>query len=312
MPINSQRVIGSFSQGKPGPLLFFLGGIHGNEPAGVYALERVFKSLGAINPSFNGEIIGVRGNVPALEVGKRYLDRDLNRLWTVEEIQRIRELAKSGELNREERELFTLVNLIEEQFAKAQGPTLLIDLHTTSAHGGLFSIVTEHDAFNHQLASALHAPVIFRLTDALSTTTNRFMEERNLKGLAFESGQHEDPRSVDLHESAIWLAMEKCGCIHADDIPNFDHHHKQLIEASRTLPHYVEVTYKHNITAGDGFRMYPGYTNFHEVYKGEPIARDSQGEIICPDTGMVLMPLYQKQGEEGFYIIQKIDEPPNR
>lgn len=310
MSLTHPRIIDSFSQGIFGPLVFIIGGIHGNEPAGVIALQRVLESLATINPDFRGKLIGVRGNIPALQQQRRYIDCDLNRLWSTQEIQRIQALPDSAACNTEERELLELLQVMEENFAGEHEMKVLVDLHTTSASGGLFSIVSVKNEFNHQLASALHAPVIFGLADSLSTTTNRFMDERNIRGLAFESGQHRDPRSIDLHESAIWLILEKCGCLSADDIPEFETHHKRLIVASQYLPHYVEVLYRHAIEPGDGFHMHPGFTNFHKIYKGEPLARDQEGEVICPETGMILMPLYQQQGEDGFYVIKKIDDPP--
>jgi succinylglutamate desuccinylase len=310
MSTNKQRMIGAFSQGNPGPLIFIIGSIHGNEPAGTLALKRVFEVLEQLNPDFRGKLVGVIGNLPALDQQRRYIDCDLNRLWSAAQIQRIRAIEDPAKLNTEERELLSLLSLIEAHFTNESELQVLIDLHTTSATGGLFSIVTEQFAFNHRLASALHAPVIFGLANSLSATTNVFMDERGIRGLAFESGQHTDPRSVDLHESAVWLILEKCGCISADAIPDFEVHHEQLIRASTHLPHYVEVVYRHAIGPQDAFHMHPGFTNFHEVYKGEPLARDRQGEVICPETGMILMPLYQTLGEEGFYVIQKIDEPP--
>jgi succinylglutamate desuccinylase len=51
--------------------------------------------------------------------------------------------------------------------------------------------------------------------------------------------------------------------------------------------------------------MHPGFTNFQKVKKGELLAHDNKGEIICPHVGLILMPLYQKQGEDGFFLIRE-------
>ncbi|RMG58330.1 MAG: hypothetical protein D6722_23695 [Bacteroidetes bacterium] len=305
---DQDRIIGTYSGQAPGAKLFFLGGIHGNEPAGVHALARVFAKLHSLQPPFRGSVIGVRGNMAGLAARKRFVDKDLNRLWSEEEIARVRAMSPHAR-NTEEKELIPLLELIESYLDGSQQPEILIDLHTTSAPGGLFSIVTE-DTYNRDLAAALHAPIIFKLTTSLTSTTNIFMENRNIKGLAFESGQHDDPTAVDNHEAAIWLLLEKAGCLEAADIPDFEQYHYRLISASRKLPHYLEVVYRHEITSEDEFHMHPGYQNFHEVYKEEPLGRDREGEVRCPETGLMLMPLYQPQGEEGFFIIQKLDEPP--
>ena len=84
-----ERIIGRYDGREKGPLLVCLGSIHGNEPAGTKALELMFKMLEdepITNPSFcfNGRLLGLRGNLRAIQAGKRYLQKDLNRQWTVE------------------------------------------------------------------------------------------------------------------------------------------------------------------------------------------------------------------------------------
>jgi predicted deacylase len=304
----SERIIGDYSQRQAGPNLLILGGIHGNEPAGVYALERVFHRLEALEPPFRGRFVGLKGNVPALTQQRRFIDRDLNRLWSESEIARIQQLAPKDR-NAEEKQLIELLEIIESVLNGQGEADILIDLHTTSAPGGLFSLVNGPEP-NRVLASSLHAPVIFGMTTELSSTTNVFIEDRGYHGIAFESGQHDDPASVDKHEAAIWLLLEKAGCVDPENIPEFEQYHRLLITASRALPHYMEVVHRHPIVEKDHFYMHPGFTNFHKVYKGEPIARDQAGDIICPESGMMLMPLYQPQGEDGFYVIRSIEEPP--
>ena len=88
------RIIGRYTGEENGPLLICFGGIHGNERAGVRALDLVFKMLEVepiTNPDFyfKGRILGVRGNVQALKAGKRYLTKDLNRQWTPERVNQV-------------------------------------------------------------------------------------------------------------------------------------------------------------------------------------------------------------------------------
>ena len=83
--MNTNRIIGSF-EGDEGPLIIAIGGMHGNEPAGVKAISIVLDELqqAAKNQAdfrFNGTFIGLLGNEKAVEAGVRYIDKDLNRLW---------------------------------------------------------------------------------------------------------------------------------------------------------------------------------------------------------------------------------------
>ena len=89
------RVIGRYSGKEKGPLLICFGGMHGNELAGVKALEIMFDKLAVephTNPSFvfRGRMLGLRGNRKAMKFNKRFLVKDLNRQWTNENVHRIK------------------------------------------------------------------------------------------------------------------------------------------------------------------------------------------------------------------------------
>ncbi len=43
--------------------------------------------------------------------------------------------------------------------------------------------------------------------------------------------------------------------------------------------------------------------------KGEWLATEKNGDINRPADGFVLMPLYQKQGEEGFVVVRDYKFP---
>lgn len=295
------RLIGEYGQGGEGPLAIFLAGIHGNEPAGITALARVFQQLEKNRPDFSGKLIGLVGNLAAVKLKQRYVDTDLNRLWSQQVFNKVQ--TRSGDqLNTEEKELKALMKILTH-YLQRHPKAYMFDLHTTSAKGGLFSIVSSQAA-NKNLAAALHAPVVLGLVHHLADTTNVFMDQMGIAGLAFESGQHDDPRSVDLHESAIWILLERLGCIAYHQHPRLRTHHETLISASRHLPHVVEVTYRHIIEPSEKFQLFAGYENFQDVYEGEPVGENVHGAILCPVAGKMLMPLYQPQGNEGFFVVE--------
>ena len=47
--------------------------------------------------------------------------------------------------------------------------------------------------------------------------------------------------------------------------------------------------------------MEPGFVNIHRTAEGTLLAREQDAEIRAPFDGYVLLPLYQKQGEDGFF-----------
>ena len=68
----------------------------------------------------------------------------------------------------------------------------------------------------------------------------------------------------------------------------------------------VEIRYRHNILPGEGFFMKPGFENFDAIRKGDLLASDRHGEIRSLETGYILMPLYQSQGNDGFFLVRRV------
>ncbi len=89
--VGFRRVVGRYTQGTAGPTLMVCGGLHGNEPAGALAAERVIRALEATQPPIRGEFVAVAGNLRALAEERRYLAADLNRCWMNANIQALRE-----------------------------------------------------------------------------------------------------------------------------------------------------------------------------------------------------------------------------
>ena len=63
----AEHLIGSVRGSLPGPTLLILGGMHGNEPAGVLAADRVLLRIQERRADLRGEVVLLRGNTRALE-----------------------------------------------------------------------------------------------------------------------------------------------------------------------------------------------------------------------------------------------------
>ena len=308
-----ERIIGRYEGKEKGTLLICLGSVHGNEPAGTKALELMFKMLEVepiTNPSFNfkGRLLGLRGNLRAIQAGKRYLEKDLNRQWTVKNIGRVM-ATDPNKLNAEDLEIRELMEMIREEIADYQPEKMvLLDLHTTTAFGGIFTIVTD-DIESLNIGIELHAPVIRGLLQGIKGTSLHYFNEKNIGiptvAVCFESGQHNELLSVNRAIAAITNCMRTIGCVRAEDVEN--QHDKLLIEFSEGLPKVSQLIMTHSIEATDEFVMRPGYKNFQYVQKGEVVASDKKGTIKIEKDGLLLMPLYQKQGDDGFFLIESVD-----
>ena len=311
--MQKERILVDIKGTDPGPLLVVFGGMHGNEPAGVEAIKLMGKMLEVepiTNPnfSFRGRFLGLVGNLKAYHKGQRYINRDLNRCWTIENVKKVRE-TPIDKLEEELQEIKEILAILESVIA-VEKPTkvVVLDLHTTSSFGGIFTIVTdEQDSIN--IGVELHAPVIKGMLDGIRGTAMHYFNSNNfdvnMTPVTFESGQHNEQLSINRAIAAITNCMRTINCVSADDVEN--QHDKLLIEYSCDLPKVSVLVCTHHINEGDNFKMRPNYKNFQTIVKGEELATDKNGFVRSPENGLILMPLYQKQGEDGFFIIKKVE-----
>lgn len=307
-----ERIIGKYTGVERGPLLICLAGMHGNEPAGIRALESLFQMLEVepmVNPDFHfcGRIIGLRGNVQALRLQQRFLEKDLNRQFTPENVQRVRQLP-IAQLTAEDLELRQLLEAVEEEIADYHPECLyFLDLHTTTADGGIFAITTD-DETSIRIGIELHAPVITGMLKGLRGTTLHYFNTENLGvptvAITFEAGQHDDPLSVNRAIAAIVNCLRTIDCVKAEHVEN--RHDQLLQDYARHLPKVAHLIKSHPIHDNDGFTMVPGYQNFQKVKKGETLAYDHNGPIIVEIDARVLMPHYQQQGNDGFFLVKEV------
>lgn len=304
------RLLGHLRGNRPGPTLAVVGGLHGNEPAGVRALRRVIRVLGPRREELRGDFVGLVGNRVALARGRRFLERDLNRMWTAERVGSLREpgadsadSADSAEApeDREQRELLAALDRLEEE---ARGPVSVLDLHTTSGLGGPFSTVPD-TLRNRALALGLPVPLILGLEELVDGTLLDYLDRRGLVTVLYEGGQHEEARAVDRCEDAVWIAVAAVGLLPESRLPRAAEARKRLSRETRRLPRVLEMRYRHAIEEGGDFRMRPGYRNFQPVAAGEVLARENGGPVRAPEDARILMPLYQEQGEDGFFMVRE-------
>lgn len=299
------RVLGTYGRQVKGTSLICIGGIHGNEPAGALALKRVLESLHERQPPFRGELVALSGNLRGLQNRRRYLHRDLNRMWSPERIGLLRERGRAVAETPEDYEQLELMEEIDAALERRTANAVFLDLHTTSSEGAPFAIISD-TLTNRSLAMRLGVPLILGLEESIEGTLLNYINELGHAAIGFEAGQHDSPSSIRNHEAAIWLTLVATGCISARDVPDYDELRPHLIKASMGLPQVLELRYRHAITEADQFSMDSGYTNFYPVSKGQPIAKDCRGLVRVPEDGLLFMPLYQKLGEDGFFLVREV------
>ena len=325
--------------GSDGPLLLCVGGLHGNEPAGVRALADVVDGLEVRRDRMRGDFVAVAGNLGALAAGRRFVAYDLNRAWTAERVGKLGgggELGSSGELGGggdlgssgelggggdlgrlgsssngteppEDREVRRLLEVLAQVEERRRGPVYVLDLHTTSGGGGAFTTTSDY-LCNRRFAMEIPAPLVLGLDEAIEGTLIGYLDEFDYTTAVFECGQHAEAAAVERAAWGVWLAVRAAGLLEEADSPEARRGWKALRKAYRRLPRVLEVKHRHPVADEDRYMSRPGLLNFGPVRAGAVVGDDRRGPVTAPESGRILMPLYQEQGEDGFFVVREFSQ----
>jgi succinylglutamate desuccinylase len=307
--IHKDRVITEVPGNGSGPAIAFCAGLHGNEPSGVIALKHVFDYIHQKNIPVNGKLIAFIGNRNALHNKRRYCQQDLNRMWTANNIKKLHNSGfKKKELNQEALEMIEIDELLQDFLGSLNGQErFFVDLHTTSSPSIPFAAI-DKQPLSYSFALQLPIPFVANLDDFLKGTLMHYLDHIDFKAIVYEAGMHNDPASIQKHEALIWLVLGMSGAIETRNIPNY----KGCFTLLRGLsdhPHKVfNILYRHNVVDNTKFEMRPGYINFQPVEKGMVLATENGQPVVAPYSGNIFMPLYQNQGADGFFIIERVSK----
>lgn len=294
-----RRELGSRDQGRTGPTLLVLAGIHGNEPAGVHAVRAVLATLLREGVELDGRLVALGGNLQALEQGRRYVRRDLNRQWLPEQVDALlqRDPALDQDEDREQRELIACFERVQQS---TRGPIVFVDLHTSSADGPPFLALAD-TIDNRRTGLGIGVPIILGLEETIDGASLEWWTARGIVNLAVEGGRHQAPDTQANLEAVLWLVLEQTGILPRGR-RDLSSQRAQLERVTAGVPAIVEVVHRHAITPADQFQMAEGFVNFQAVQKGERLASDRNGAVRAPFDARMLLPLYQALGDDGYFL----------
>jgi succinylglutamate desuccinylase len=298
--IKVSRIIGKIEGLNPGPTVVFFGGIHGNETSGVFALNEALKKINASEVS--GTIYGISGNLRALKKHQRFIEEDLNRLWTKEHI----DLIKSKTiLNADESELLAILEILNQILETHSPPFYFIDLHTTSSK--TLPFITINDALiNRKFSKQFPVPIVLGIEEYLYGPLLSYVNQLGYVSLGFESGQHDDLSAITNSVAFIYLALVYSGVLDKNKVVHFPKYYSQLKEHACHTFNVFEIIYLHQIQKQEDFKMHQGFRSFEYIKKGTKLALSNNKELKAQFSGCIFMPLYQNKGNEGFFIIKPI------
>ncbi len=280
---------------------FFFGGIHGNEAAGIFALKKVFEKIN--QQDVNGSFFGITGNLKALKKGKRFINTDLNRIWTEENLHLIKH---SAILNIEEQEQYEIYEILREIIKSNKPPYYFIDLHTTS--GNTLPFITINDALiNRKFSKQFPVPVVLGIEEYLNGPLLSYINTLGYVSLGFESGQHEKKDAITNSIAFIYLSLVAAGILKKENVTEYQYYFNELKLYARNINDMFEVIYLYQLTNGENFKMQPNFESFQNIDKGTLLAQRNGESIISQQNARIFMPLYQDKGKEGFFLIKKIN-----
>ena len=295
------HLIGQWGTQDGGPTLIAIGGMHGNEPAGVVAVQRVLAQLGesSIRPLGRFEVL--MGNPHAIDVQRRFLDVDLNRSFRSDvldgapTVDEPREYEAARSLSRE------LRGIVE----KAKGPVFAVDLHTTSSRSAPFVLFSDR-LRNRAFAAPFQLPLILGLEEMIEGALLDHLDWLGVLGVGVEGGQHTASDSADNLESILWIALASSGVIERSAVPELESRLQRLRDLRDESPNVLEVRYRHATELAASFRMLDGFANLQPVRVGQLLAHEDGVPVRALESGRLLLPRYQSQGTDGFFIARSV------
>lgn len=138
-----------------------VGGTHGNELTGIYLVKK-FDRVPELIVRSTFKTIALLANPKACEMGRRYVDIDLNRCFRQPDLENPHLSSYEAQRAKEIYRIFSSKNSPQQN--------LIIDLHSTTSNMGLTFILASQHPFNLQLAA--HLTSVYPHLKLLASTTN--------------------------------------------------------------------------------------------------------------------------------------------
>lgn len=297
------RIIGEIHGEQPGPIVVFTAGIHGNEPSGVFALYDIIADLKDQGIPVKGAVYAIAGNLRALAKQKRFSKKDLNRLWFDNTIERLKDKNFKPCCD-DEQEQLELYEVIEELLQKHQGPFYFMDLHTTSSDTVPFLTVND-SLLNRKFTSQFPIPIILGIEEYIQGPLLSYINELGYVSFGYEAGQHDALSAIENQKAFVHLSLVFTGSISTNAI-HYQFFYKQLTDAVKGIRGIYEIYHRYAVRNNSIFQMNPGFYNFQKIKKGTELAVDGSTKISASENTRMFMPLYQNQGNDGFFFIRPI------
>lgn len=255
--------------GLPGPTVAIFAGLHGNELAGVIAVQELASTLKLTR----GSAILVVANPPAVKANKRMLEKNMNRCFYPE----------SDGSSYEDARARVLMKILDKCDA-------LIDLHMFYDDDGVPFVICEENAL--ELASKFDVDII---STNWSTTepgaTDGYMFQKGKIGVCIECGPISKPQ--EYKEFALRSVYQMLRYYDMTDA---------IVEYSKTPKRIIRVQKAIHKTSSN-FKLKKGLQNFMALEDNQVIAEDGSRKYQANAGEYIIFPHYNARiGEEAYVI----------
>ncbi len=271
--------IKNYKSSIEGPVLGFIGAIHGNEVCGVKAINKLISNID------NGDIKLKSGEINLLPIanpkayaqGVRFCEINLNRVFVEKE---------NPELYEEK--------LAQEIIAFINKSDVIIDIHSNHAGGVPFVFQDVIDEETTALVEALPVASIMRgwielYGESDDSSTLEYTYDAGKYGVTIECGEHADADSVDVAYKSIISTLRHFDMINEVEVEDID---KEYM----TLQSFIKKP--------KGGKFFKDWLHGDKVQKDEEIGVDVEGNIYKSDVeGFICLPFAgAAESDEWFYL----------
>lgn len=253
---------------KSGKKLAVFAGVHGNEKAGVFALEKLIKDL----EIEAGEVYFVYANPRAIEQDVRYTEKNLNRCF----------FKEAGD-SYEEKRAKELMPILDECDA-------LLDLHASNNKEATPFIICGEDC--REIVKIFDFGIVsFGWDDIEPGATDGYMYNQGKPGICLECGSvYQSEENSDLAYNSALQFLNYFGAI------------SRPVEYNRKPQKVVQVFQAPKKKTND-FSFVKEFADFEELIPGQVFARDGQEEYVAKENECIIFPNSDKRiGDEVFVL----------
>lgn len=269
------------------PLVGVIGALHGNEPAGLRAIERLLEDPSGLDSRLrDGTVVFVHGNPRATEQGRRFTEggADLNRLFGYAYLETLAREAWTYEHHR----ALELRPLLAELDA-------LVDLHSASQPASPFA-VCDGTKEGLALARKTGCRVCFGFDGPgmlMSHVSIGALVARGKPALSVECGQHDAPEAAD---AAYDVMTRFLGALGVTDHP----------PAETPGPTYE--LFARVVKPTNEFRLTREYASFDRLEPGDVLGAGEGVTVTVDEEVYLLLPTPKAdRGEDIVYLARRVD-----